>query len=190
MFARKAIIFVSLFLLIFLSVDKAFAQTVTESQGILSVSPAPAPVDYTLPYPGLLPDHPLYFLKLMRDRVVTFLISSPLKKAEFNLLQSNKRVEAAYLLVQQENKVTLAETTFSKGENYFDEAITSASEAKRQGINITEFVHTLTVANAKHLEMAQLLTSKASKKDKQTFVNLQERISKLGKKVMTLSPHK
>src|SRR3989344_6985739 len=50
--------------------------------------------EYTLPYPGILPDNLLYPIKVFRDRIVSFLISDPLKKAEFNLLQADKRLQA------------------------------------------------------------------------------------------------
>src|SRR3989344_5431146 len=55
-------------------------------------------VEYNLPYPGLLPDSPFYSLKSLRDKIVSFLISSPLKKAEFNLLQADKRLNAGLYL--------------------------------------------------------------------------------------------
>src|ERR1700704_2037322 len=63
--------------------------TVSPTQAVRmydSVTPAPnntsQTVDYTLPYPGLLPDSPLYFLKTFRDRLISFFISSPIKKAD------------------------------------------------------------------------------------------------------------
>ena len=55
-------------------------------------------VDYQLPYPGMLPDNPLYFLKVFRDNLTSFFINKPLDKAHFDLLQSDKDVEASYLL--------------------------------------------------------------------------------------------
>ena len=48
-------------------------------------------ITYELAYPGLLPDHPLYFFKVIRDKVVSLLINDPSKRAEFNLLTSDKR---------------------------------------------------------------------------------------------------
>src|SRR3989344_1770388 len=76
-------------------------------------------VDYDLPYPGLLPDHPLYFLKMMRDSAIGFLISDPLKKAEFDLLQADKRLNSGlYLLHNDKDKnAELAQSTISKGED-------------------------------------------------------------------------
>lgn len=55
-------------------------------------SPAitPTEVEYSLPYPGILTNHPLYFLKYMRDMVLENIITDPVKKLEFSLLQSDK----------------------------------------------------------------------------------------------------
>lgn len=183
----KTLVFVSLLLLVFLQVGKAFADDTLLSPTTIPLTPTPTPIDYNLPYPGLLPDNPFYILKIFRDRAVGFLISNPLKRAQFDLLQSDKRVQGAYLLVVQENKMDLAEMTFSKGENYFDEAIANASDAKKQGIDVTEFTRTLTIANSKHLEIVTLLKEKAPEKYKHKFANIQQKIRDLGKKVKTLS---
>src|SRR5438552_3561844 len=88
----------------FLLLNPAFARADEMSSSSAEV----ARVDYQLAYPGLLPDHPLYFLKAARDKVYAFFISSPVKKAEFDLLQADKRVESSYLLIQK-GKVDLAE---------------------------------------------------------------------------------
>src|SRR3989338_6920091 len=76
--------------------------------------------DYQLPYPGILPDNPLYNLKTLRDKVWSFLISNPSKKAEFDLLQADKRLSVAIALFDLK-KYDLAEATISKGENYFED---------------------------------------------------------------------
>lgn len=66
-------------------------------------APLPTPSNYALPYPGMLPDHPLFFLKQIRDRVMEQLISDPIKKAEFYLLQADKRLAMA-LTYNENNK--------------------------------------------------------------------------------------
>src|SRR5438105_4293482 len=66
--------------------------------------------DYKLPYPGILPDNPLYFIKTARDRLVGFLISDPVRKAEFDVLQADKRIGMGELLVSKK-KWDLSYTT-------------------------------------------------------------------------------
>src|SRR5581483_4884765 len=89
-------------------------------------------VVYTMPYPGLLPDSPLYPLKAFRDKVVSVLISDPQKQAEFDLLQADKRLGAGIALLKKNKKdYKLAESTIDKGENYFGLAIDKTKEAKK-----------------------------------------------------------
>lgn len=114
------------------------------------ISPTPIPqVNYELPYPGLLPDSPLYFLRVIRDKTVGFLISDPLKKAEFNLLQADKRLNAGIYLFNK-GKTSLALSTVSKAENYFEQALGKMGDAKMEGRNIDEIQGKLRNAVKKH----------------------------------------
>lgn len=78
-------------------------------------------VDYYLPYPGILPDHPLYWLKMVRDRVGLVLTTGETAKAEKLLLYADKRLGAAWALIEG-NKVTLGASTLTKAEKYLEEA--------------------------------------------------------------------
>lgn len=66
----------------------------------LTVKPSPTPLEYALPYPGILPDHPLYFLKRLRDTILLRLVSSPLRKVEFYILLSDKRLNMSISLME------------------------------------------------------------------------------------------
>ena len=57
-------------------------------------------VDYYLPYPGILPDSPMYRLKALRDRVVLMLTWDGQAKAKRQLLYADKRINAAIALVE------------------------------------------------------------------------------------------
>lgn len=151
---------------------------------VISFADGNSGVDYALPYPGILPGSSFYFLKGVRDRVMGFFISSPLKKAEYELLQSDKRVAAAYLLLSHHpSRVALSESTFSKGENYFEDAISRVSEAKRQGMDTGELITRLTLANGKYLEELHNMEKMTSGEDRERFVRLEERTHRLGKRV-------
>lgn len=99
----------------------------TSEEGL---NPTPSPeinqtilkkIEYTLPYPGMLPDHPLYNLKRVRDYILERLIADPVKKSEFYILQADKRLQmGVYLAARGKNE--LAETTISKGEKYMEKA--------------------------------------------------------------------
>lgn len=76
-------------------------------------TPTPS-VEYVLPYPGILPDNPLYVLKKFRDAILELIIADPVKKSEFYLLQSDKHLNAAVLLLVKEKKeLAVAELTKS-----------------------------------------------------------------------------
>ena len=80
------------------------------------------PVDYYLPYPGILPDHPLYWLKMVRDRVGLLITVGNQAKAEKLLLYADKRLGAAWALVDG-NKVPLGVSTLTKAEKYLEQAV-------------------------------------------------------------------
>jgi len=117
------------------------------------MSLTPTPVDYQLPYPGLLPGNPLYFLKVFRDRVISFLISDPLKKGEFDLLQADKRISGGLYLFQQNPKNINIGPLVSKGENYFSESISQVDQATKQGEDTSMLLHKMLLSSEKHIEV-------------------------------------
>lgn len=167
-------------LLLLFNVHATFAQE-QDVEGA-AVSPTPTPIKYDLPYPGLLPDSPLYFLKTARDRLINFLIADPLKKAEFNLLQADKRLGAGVYLFKKE-KVELAETTLSKGENYLEQAIEKAKEAQKQGRETSTLEDKLFLATKKHQEVLRELEEKTTGDIKKRFKNLSSRVQNFEKQV-------
>lgn len=151
-YKRLKIIFFS-FLIVVCSLSsnlilkEAFAQTITPI-------PTPTPVDYQLPYPGLLPDNPLYKLKTLRDKIIFFLISDPLKKAQFDLLQSDKRVNSAWYLLQAKTSMPqLIIDTLSKGQNYFEQGLSDLSLARKQGYLTKDILRQFFTSIQKHREV-------------------------------------
>ncbi len=118
------------------------------SDATLSATPT---VEYTLPYPGILPDHPLYKIKLFRDRALDFLIRDPLKRIEFNLLMADKRLNMGISLTEKE-RYALAEETVSKGEKYFVHAVDEFKKARDEGREIPgDLVNRLRMSSEKHI---------------------------------------
>lgn len=140
--------------------DLAFAKSDLAFAEALSPTPT-AQINYELPYPGLLPDNPLYFLRIIRDKTVGFLISDPLKKTEFDLLQADKRLNAGIYLFDK-GKTSLALSTVSKAENYFSEALDKMKEAKTQGMNINDMKNKLKDAARKHQQELKYFVAKSS----------------------------
>src|SRR5260221_10578177 len=167
---------ITLFFALFFNLVTAYAQQVSSAPQ----SPSPTPgsntaiaSDYQLPYPGMLPDNPLYFIKELRDNLTAFFLSKPLDKADFALLQSDKNVQASYLLVTREaGKSDLAWKTLSSAQDSFAQAITQTENAKKQGYNTQEIAKKLDSANQKHLQVLRAIAlqtqqqgSKAYKKE-------------------------
>lgn len=140
-------------------------------------------IDYQLPYPGILPDSPIYPLKEIRDKITGFLINNPLKKAEFDLLKADVRMSAAISLIERKERVSLMQTTISKAQDYFSEALKKTGEAKEQGMDTREFVKRLVTANQKHQETVVGIEKKIDKKDRNKFELVKKRIQALGREV-------
>lgn len=167
----------------------AFAQEVSSDSAGLSTVPT---IDYTLPYPGILPDNPLYPLKAFRDRMVSLLIVDPVKKSLFNLLQADKRLQSAvYLLYNGDLKrIQLAETTISKGENYFEESVAQIVTARSRGRHVSGEISRLAVAAAKHQEVLTQLQSQVPESEKDSFNHLKERMTKIQQTIATIQKKK
>lgn len=92
--------------------------------------------DYFLPYPGILPNHPLYFLKDIRDRIIEMLIADPERKAEFYLLQSDKWLSAGVALIDV-NDIPTAKKTLLNSSSRMGMAVSQLSTIKANGGQIS-----------------------------------------------------
>ena len=175
---RKICIVAFSLLIFLLSFNISFAQ---------ELSPTPTPqVNYELPYPGLLPDNPLYFLRVIRDKTAGFLISDPLKKAEFDLLQADKRLNAGVYLFNK-GKISLALSTISKAENYFEQAIGKVKEARLEGMEINRITRKLIDSSKKHQEELNALEKKSQSSFKESFGLQNKRAEAFEKEAIALT---
>lgn len=165
-----------IFAFLFVFARPSFAQTPTSS---LSPTVTPTPVseavEYELPYPGMLPDNPLYNLKALRDRIIEFLISNPYKKAEFYLLSSDKRFNSGYYLVMKD-KDDMGVLYISKSNNYMNMGISEAYKAKEQG---TQILQKMKLSIKKHQQLIQDIEEKVDQKNKTKLKYESERLDKM-----------
>ncbi len=119
-------------------------------------SSAPTPlqkVEYVLPYPGILPDHPLFVLKEFRDKILDFLIVDPLRKAEFYVLQADKRLGMGVMLIDK-GKSELAVQTIAQGEKYFTQVVTVFEGVKQSEKEMPSYILERVIASmGKHEEV-------------------------------------
>lgn len=111
-----------------------------------------APSDYVMPYPGVLPDSPLYMLKMMRDRIREILTIAPADQVMLFNLYADKRVGAMEVLMNS-GKTELAIETGNKGALYQQKAIGALEVVKARGGDVGKGGNVLERAIRKHIEM-------------------------------------
>lgn len=158
-----------------LSQSQVKAQTGQDETSLATNSGSAAPtqsqtVDYYLPYPGILPDHPLYWLKMTRDRIMLWLTFNPNTKFERLLLFADKRIGAAKVLTDG-GKVQLGITTATKAEKYLEQAYLTLIQIKNTGQVDPALVTNLTKAVLKHQELIMAMLNKVEGQSKEAVNN-------------------
>lgn len=113
-------------------------------------------VEYYLPYPGILPDSPLYKLKAIRDKVRLLITYDEGTKAKLELEYADKRINAALALAEG-NKRSLAITTATKAEKYLESSTNRVLKLIKLGRDEKSLLLTLEKAAAKHGEILVLM---------------------------------
>lgn len=169
-------IFLVLFVNVFPSIasasvlnESSVMQTTVPATSGASLSPSEQPAVYDLPYPGLLPDHPLYIIKVFRDRIVLFFTRDPLRRIEIKRHLADKRLSMGKALIKK-GKIELGASTISKGEKYLFEAVndTRIYISKTPEINQTT-IDTLLVASINHEAIIQQLLNDAPLIDRESL---------------------
>jgi hypothetical protein len=159
-----------------------------------SVSPLPSPqatvsspakVDYFLVYPGILPDSPLYKVKMVRDQVWVWLTTGAIERANLFLLYADKRLGAGKALIEG-NKAGLGISTILKGEKYLEKAIAETQKAKKEGKDINVLGGKLRTALLKHEEVLLTLKERASGEGQAAFDDLLKFVRTLREKALGL----
>lgn len=128
--------------------------------------------EYVLPYPGLLPDHPLYGLKVLRDRLMLFLIRDPYKKAAMHLQLADKKLFAALKLAEKDN-ISLAQQTAKEGETHVNQMLAELNRGKDKGKKMdVSLINRALRATKKHQELLAGIKSRAKGPEKGYFDNL------------------
>lgn len=187
---KKGIVLVLFFLIFVFNANGVMAEEMkisSDSAAVGATQSSTPKIEYNFVYPGILPDNPLYFLKTMRDRVVSILISDKLKRAEFDLLASDKRLVAASQLAKKNNDA-LAITTLSKSNNYMDQVVVSLAAAKKAGQNIDTVFNNTKNSIIKHKEEAVKMKKSIDKELLPAFNSELERLDLISKAASKISP--
>lgn len=144
---------------------KAYSASVTPTT---TPEPTPTPVskiDYYLAYPGILPDQPLYKVKVIRDRIRLVMVKKSPQRVALLLLYADKRVGAGVALVEG-SQMGLGITTMQKGVKYYEQAVTLARELINAGVDIGPIREALGKAPLKYIEKIEELLPKMTSENK------------------------
>lgn len=130
-----------------------------EKKGFLST--LESEVDYNLPFPGtVLPDNPLWNVKVVRDRLWLFVTTDPYREADLMLLFADKRLGSAKILFERNDPDT-GMATLEKGERYLVEASNYEKAIRAGGGDTTELLDQLTRSSLRHYELMLLMYESA-----------------------------
>jgi len=130
-------------------------------------------INYYLAYPGkILPDHPLWMLKAIRDRIWLLVTTNSSRRAELKLLFADKRLGSAKILFEKEASEE-GFSTLTKAEKYLEEATVLEKENRAKGENTTEFLTILTKASLKHYEIMQEIIKIAPEDAKPKIIGIE-----------------
>lgn len=149
-----------------------------------TLSPTPK-VEYYLVYPGILPDQPLYKLKMVRDRIWVWLTTDPVKKAELYLLYADKRLGAGKILIEG-NKVSIGISTLWKGEKYLEKVAGEIVKAKARNLSAGLVSQKAKTAVLKHQEVLRELKEKISAERKTDLEEILKYSDEVRKKLDTI----
>lgn len=136
-------------------------ESLDESIDLTASGAAQKKVDYFLVYPGILPDHFLYPLKMVRDRLQLWLTTDLLGKGDLLLKYADKRLGAGQVLIEG-NKIDLGLTTLTKAEKYFKQAVDQEKLVREKGKNTQMFLEKLLQSSLKHQEILLILKEKVA----------------------------
>lgn len=121
-------------------------------------------VDYPLPYHGILPNHPFYWIKMMRDRLILVLTYDQFKKFQTMIFYGDKRLVSGQALITN-NEDQLGVSTITKAEKYLYEA---SKISRNLG---EEDKKELVRSYLKHKEIIELLLPEVNETDRNVLLN-------------------
>lgn len=142
------------FLLLFLS-----SQTRALFVPTVVIANSQTEIEYQLPYPGVLPDSPWYFFKVVRDKMTLLFVRNQPERSFYELFLADKKIAAAESLVMKE-KFPLAAVTAMKAEEQLKNAA-NYNFKKKSNIDL---LSKLVVSQTKHREiLAAILRNYSSR---------------------------
>ncbi len=105
-----------------------------------------------LPNPGMLPDHPLYFLKNLWEDIVTFFTFGEMAKAERYMFLAEMRMAEAFGLIDK-GKDVFVERALERHQERLNRALAKAEQAKEKGMDTDDLLTRVSEATLKHQDV-------------------------------------
>lgn len=125
-----------------------------------------ATIPYDLAFPGILPDNPLYKLKVLRNKIQLALMSNSQQKITFLLKEADKGISAAAILVDKHNYPLAAQTALKAEHNM---TIISQVLLEFNVRNASDLMNQIKTASRKHQEVLKWLAARSPEKEQQIF---------------------
>lgn len=186
----SASVFILAFSVLFVSIKSSVGAPISFAASRLKYSPSqevtPTPqMEYFMAYPGVLPDNPIYKIKMIRDRVWLWLTTDSVKKVELLSLYADKRMGAGKVLIEG-NKLPLGVSTLVKGEKYLEQAIWELEKVKAKGIDVSALAEKLARSALKYQEIITVVKERVSGEGVFLLNDLVDRLTNLQKKAQDL----
>ncbi len=101
--------------------------------GVLFAANAQASILDKLPKADILPDNPLYVLKIWYEKIITFISFGDAKKAERYSKLAEERLKEAEQMAQK-GKQELTDKALKEYQKFLDKALAKADEMKKQAL--------------------------------------------------------
>jgi len=188
----RAFFVIILFLILFAT--EARAQSPTPVSSPTTTQSAIAVTNKT-PYRGMLPDHPLYKLQILWDRIQILFMTNPLQKADKYISYATRELEASEAMLEKGN-VPLTVHTAMRGEHYMTLVVESTkSEAYLSGDLVPGILERAHGIYPTHQQIVTRMIEKTSGDAQNTLKQIQEfstrndmELTKLEQEIMEATP--
>lgn len=154
----------------------AMALVLTLIASVAMAQPSTSSLD-----PGITPDSPFYFFKVIVEKVKLFVIVDPAKKADLLAELINTKLAEAQAMLE-EGKVEDAEKALELYQEYMNEMTDVAGEAAEKGKDLGEVIERVKEAHEKHVEVLTGLLEKVPDQAKDAIEHALE-VSQHGQEV-------
>jgi len=143
-------------------------------------TPTPAAVKEAPPeylYPGILPDHPLYFLKALLYKIRGFFVFGDLARARWQMKMADKRAAEAKALAKK-GRYKLAKKALERAVIAQEKAVEHLERAKKKGKKVENLVERLEKVSIRQQAALDRVLEKVPEEAKEAILKAKERSKK------------